>query len=117
MKPRQKKTRDEALVARVRKMFSKVPGVEEKKMFGSVAFMVRAKMCVSARAERIMCRLDPAIHDQAIELPGVRTVAMSGRKYRGYVHVAAEALQSERALKSWIGLALAYNKRLRMTPD
>jgi hypothetical protein len=52
--------RDAALVERVREAFSQVHAVKEKRMFGSIAFMVRGKMCVTARAERIMCRI--ALH-------------------------------------------------------
>ena len=61
---------------RVRVALAHVPDVKQKKMFGSIAFMVRGKMCVSARAERIMCRIDPARHDAAVKRPGCRTVVM-----------------------------------------
>jgi hypothetical protein len=43
-----------------------------------------------------MCRIDPEIHDAALERKGCRTVVMKGRKYRGYVYVEAEADQSAR---------------------
>ena len=49
------------LVDRVRAALSGTPKVEEKRMFGGVAFMVRGKMCVTARGGRLMCRIDPAI--------------------------------------------------------
>ena len=101
--------RDEKLVERVRVALRHAPGVNEKKMFGSIAFMVRGKMCVSARAERIMCRIDPALHDAAIERKGCQTVVMRGRQYRGYVYVGADAVRTGRALKYWVKLALDYN--------
>ena len=103
-------TRDETLIDRVRAALSDVPGVKEKRMFGSTAFMVRGKMCVTARAERIMCRIAPAFHDAAVKRPGCQTVVMRGRQYRGYVYVAAEALETKRELMYWIRLALNYNK-------
>lgn len=101
---------DESLVQRVRAALAHVSGVNEKKMFGSTAFMVRGKMCVAARAERIMCRIAPALHDAAVQRPGCKTVVMGGRHYRGYVYVTADALKTKRALKYWIDLALAHNK-------
>lgn len=76
-------SRDEKLIGRVRSALENVRGVTEKKMFGSTAFMVRGKMCVAARAERIMCRIDPALHDVAVERKGCETVVMGGRSYRG----------------------------------
>lgn len=102
--------RDEKLVERVRAALADVASVNEKKMFGSVAFMVRGKMCVSARAERIMCRIDPSQHDAALQRKGCRTVVMRGRPYRGFVYVDSPALPTARSLKYWIRLALDYNK-------
>lgn len=101
------------LTNRVKAALAHVPRVEEKKMFGGTAFMVRGKMCVTAREERIMCRIDPAIHDAALERKGCRTVVMNGRQYRGYVHVDAAALRTKRDLEYWVGLALDYNKRAK----
>jgi TfoX/Sxy family transcriptional regulator of competence genes len=115
-KPVQKATPLHDLVARVREALSPISDVKEKKMFGSVAFMVHGKMCVTARAERIMCRIDPALHDAAIKRPGVQAVVMRGRSYRGYVYVAAEALNSKRELIHWIRLVLEHNPPAEPTP-
>lgn len=104
---------NETLVSRVRIALEDVPNVKEKKMFGSIAFMVRGKMCVTARAARIMCRIDPALHDAAVKRNGCQTVVMRGRPYRGYIQVAAESVRTRRALRYWINLALDYNKVLK----
>jgi TfoX/Sxy family transcriptional regulator of competence genes len=100
---------DQALFDRVRLALARAPGVEQKKMFGGVTFMVRGKMCVSVGSNRIMCRIDPAKHDAALERDGSRTVMMKGRQYRGFVHVDADALRTKRQLDYWIKLALDYN--------
>jgi TfoX/Sxy family transcriptional regulator of competence genes len=102
---------DETLVERVRAALAGTRRVEEKKMFGGTAFLVRGKICVSARPERLMCRIDPAVHDAALERKGCRTMVMKGREYRGYVHVDAAAVRSKRELDYWIALALEYNAR------
>ena len=102
---------DEVLANRVRAALGRVDNVEEKKMFGGITFMVNGKMCVSVGKSRIMCRIDPAIHDAALERNGTRTVVMKGREYRGYVHVAADAVASDADLNYWIKLALNYNKQ------
>lgn len=84
-------------------------------MFGGITFMVRGKMCVSVGKQRIMCRIDPAIHDAALERKGCRTVVMRGRQYRGYVYVDAEAVRTKGELDYWIRLALDYNHQARAT--
>ena len=80
-------------------------------MFGGTTFMVDGKMCVSVGRERIMCRIDPAFHESALKRRGCRTVTMKGRRYRGYVHVDADAVKNQRDLDYWIGLALTFNRK------
>jgi TfoX/Sxy family transcriptional regulator of competence genes len=50
----------EELADKLRWALAEVPKVEEKKMFGGLAFMVNGKMCMTAGPKRIMCRIDPA---------------------------------------------------------
>ncbi len=104
---------DETLVNRVRAAIGEGRHVEEKKMFGGLAFMVEGKMCVTVGNARIMCRIDPAIHDAALEREGCTTVVMKGRDYRGYVHVAADAVKTKRELDYWVRLALEFNSRAK----
>jgi len=104
---------DEALLNRVKAALARIHSVEERRMFGGITFMVRGKMCVSVGRERIMCRIDPALHEAALERPGCRTVIMKGRQYRGFVHVEAAALKTKRDLDHWIGLALDYNGKAK----
>ena len=99
---------DEALANRVKAALGP-RRFTEKKMFGGIAFMVRQKMCISVGGGRIMCRIDPAIHDSAVQHKGCRTVVMKGRPYRGFVYVAAEAVGTKRNLDYWVRLALDYN--------
>ena len=81
-------------------------------MFGGVTFMVRGKMCVCVGKGRILCRVDPAIHDTVVKRRGCRTMVMKGRPYRGYVNVDAQAVESKNDLDYWIRLALDYNKAM-----
>ena len=106
---------DTEILSRVRAALAPIPKVEEKKMFGSTAFMVGGKLCVSAGAERIMCRIDPALHEAALKREGCQTVVMRGRQYRGYVYVGAESVKTTSALKYWVDLALDYNKAIAST--
>ncbi len=99
--------RNDTLTNRVKAVLERIPDVEEKRMFDGTTFMVRGKMCVSVGKERIMCHIDPAIHNAALECKGCRTVAMKGRQYRGYVYIDAGAVKTEGDLEYWVKLALA----------
>ncbi len=82
-------------------------------MFGGITFMVNGKMCISVGPNRLMCRIDPELHEQAIEREGVRTVQMNGRRYRGFVHVREEAVASKRDLNYWVSMCLEFNTRAK----
>jgi hypothetical protein len=72
--------------------------------------MVNDKMCVSAGDDKIMCRINPVIHDEAIKRKGCETVKMKGREYKGYVYVREEGIKAKKDFDYWMGLALEYNK-------
>ncbi len=103
------------LPGRVRDALSGVKGVQEKQMFGSAGFMVRGKLCMSARETGIMCRIDPALREDLLARKGCRPMTMGGREYRGYVRVDAAALKTEKDLRFWVDLALDYNASLNET--
>ncbi len=103
----------DALLQRVKTSLARVPRLEEKRMFGGVTFMVRGKMCVSVGKGRIMCRIDPVLHDAAVQRKGTRTVVMKGRQYRGWVYVDAAAVKTKRDLDYWVRLSLDYNKKAK----
>ena len=101
---------NEKLTARIREALAHVPAVEEKRMFRGVTFMVNDKMCITAGDTRIMCRIDPSVHEDALKRKGCETVKMKGREYKGYVYVSEEGIKTKKDLDYWIGLALEFNK-------
>ena len=100
----------ELLANRIRQKFSHLPSVEEKKMFGGIAFMVDGKMCVTVNSGRMMCRIDPKIHEEIVGKTGCSTMFMKGREYKGYIYVSEESLKTEADIEYWINLALDFNK-------
>jgi len=104
---------NEKLTARIREALAHLTNVEEKRMFRGVTFMVNDKMCISAGDNKIMCRIDPSIHDEVLKRKGCETVKMKGREYRGYVYVSEEGIKTKKDLDYWIGLALEFNKRAK----
>ena len=101
---------NEKLADKIREALSHLPFVEEKKMFGGLAFMIDDKMCITIGVDRIMCRIDPAIYNEAVKKDGCSAVKMGGREYKGYVYVSENIVQSEKDLSYWLGLAIDYNK-------
>ncbi|HEY8969194.1 MAG TPA: TfoX/Sxy family protein [Puia sp.] len=90
-----------------------VPRVEEKKMFRGLTFMVNDKMCISVGPDRIMCRVDPEMHDQLLEEKPCRTMVMKGREYKGYILVNEDDVAKKAELDFWIRQCLDFNERAR----
>ena len=104
---------NEQLTNKVRQAFAETPGVEEKKMFSGIAFMVNKKLCVSVGNNRIMCRVDPGLHDELIRKPGCTTVVMKGRNYKGYIWVNESVLTTKKQIDYWVKLALDFNPKAK----
>jgi TfoX/Sxy family transcriptional regulator of competence genes len=93
-------------VDRVRGVLADVEDVKEKKVFGSVAFLVNGKLCLSARESRIMCKVDPVLQPDLTARTGVRPMVMWGRELKGYVHGDKRVLKTNSDLRFWVNLAL-----------
>ena len=103
------------LTDKVRMALGNFPDIEEKRMFSGITFMVDGKMCISVGDDRIMCRIDPEIHEQVIHKKACRTVIMKGREYKGYVYIQEEGLTTKEDVDYWVGLALGFNKKAKAT--
>lgn len=100
------------LTQRIRSELSDVGSVVEKRMFGSTGFMIRGKLAIAARPDRIMCRVDPALFPEILTRPGCRPVVMRGRTMKGYVYVDADSVSTRGALSAWLRLVLTQNKAI-----
>ena len=87
--------------------------VEEKKMMGGLTFMYNGKMCIGIIKDELMCRIDPALHDEAIARKGCRTMDFTNRPMAGYVMVDESGMKSKADFEYWIGLALDHNKQAK----
>lgn len=104
----------DVLAARVRRVLSARNDVEEKKMFGGLAFMVGGHMCCGILADELMLRLGEAEAARALARAHVRPMDFTGRPMKGMVFVGAAATRTDPALVRW--LALAVNCVLSLPP-
>ena len=104
---------DPNLAARVREYLSQKDAfqVEEKKMFGGLAFMVNGKMCINVGDNLLMCRFDPALTEQLSKRAGYLPLAMKGKEFTGYCYVDPVGYQSHEDFEFWINLCLEYNDK------
>jgi len=102
---------NEKLADRVREMIALThTDIEEKKMFGGLCFMVNDKMCVGVESNRMMVRFDPARSAEVFEREGCKPMNFTGKTMNGFAFVDIDALDTNKKLAYWIGIALEYNK-------
>ncbi|HWB62152.1 MAG TPA: TfoX/Sxy family protein [Chitinophagales bacterium] len=104
---------NEKLAARIREALVALYPIEEKEMMGGLSFLYKGKMCVGIIKDEMMCRIDPAIHDEVTEKPGCRTMDFTGRPMKGWIMVAPEAIKTGKDLGYWIGLAVQWNAKAK----
>jgi len=99
---------DEALAERLRAFFRGSYTVNEKKMFGGLAFIVNGYMCCGIVGKDLVVRTGPDAFDESLRQPHSRPMDFTGRPMKGFVFVAPAGFQSDLALKSWAQRGLDF---------
>lgn len=104
---------NEKIAGKIRNRLSSLSNVEEKEMMGGLTFMYNGKMCIGIIKDEMMCRIDPELHEQAIQRTGCRTMDFTNRPMKGYVMVDETGMKSKKGFDYWIGLSLDFNKKAK----
>jgi len=99
----------------VRQRLAHIPDVQERKMFGSIGFIVNGKLCIGVgdHVDHIMMvRVGPDVYEEALSKRGTLPAIMRGREMKGYVFLLEEAVKTGKDLDYWVSLALDFNKKL-----
>lgn len=99
---------DNTLAERVRKLLHKQAGVQEKKMFGGLAFMINGHMCCGIVGNELMVRVGPEQHEQALAQPHARPMDFTGKPMKGMVYVDAKSITQDAALRAWVERGLRF---------
>lgn len=107
----------ESLANRVRESLQDLSNVNEKEMMGGLTFMYNDKMCVGIIKDELMCRIDPDLHEEAVEKRGCRTMDFTKRPMKGYVIIDETGMKSKADFDYWIGLSLDFNARAKSSKN
>ena len=83
-------------------------GMDEKKMFGGVAFLIHGNMACGVHGDDMIVRLGAENYEAALQHPFTRPFDMTGRPMSNWVEVEPPGCATESALKSWVDLGLAF---------
>ncbi|MFV8752168.1 TfoX/Sxy family protein [Nannocystaceae bacterium ST9] len=102
---------DEALARRIRDLLAHRDDVDEKRMFGGIAFLLTGRMFCGLATDDLMVRVGPAFHEAALARPHARPMDFTGRPMVGYVYVAPAGLKGE-GLREWVEAGLSFVETL-----
>ncbi len=101
---------DEELAQRVRRALDGRVDVEEKRMFGGLAFMVRGHMTCGVVGSTLMVRVDAGDEPRLLAERHVRPMDFTGRPLKGFLYVDPPGTASAPALRKWVGRAVAFTE-------
>jgi TfoX/Sxy family transcriptional regulator of competence genes len=102
---------DEILAARIRTL-SRKKGIEERKMFGCIVFMLHGNMLVGVWKESLIVRLGDKQGEEALLELHVRPFNITGRAMKRWARVAPEGVEGDDQLKAWIRRAVKFVGKL-----
>ena len=103
---------DGDLAARIRERLDRRRGVEEKRMFGGVGFLLGGNVLVWVWKDSLVARLGPEEGAAALLEPHVRPFDITGTPMTGWVVVAPEGIGEDDQLADWIDRAAAFVETL-----
>src|SRR3954464_5448385 len=104
---------DTALADRIRELIAAERGVEEKQMFGGLAFLINGNMSVAVSSRGgLMVRVPPDQTERLLTRDHVQPMVMAGRETRGWLRVSGDGVKTKRQLQSWVSRGVDHAKGL-----
>ena len=93
---------DKGLAQRIRELISERSGVNEKKMFGGLAFMLNGNMCVGVIKQELMVRVGPQQYEQILAMPDTREMDFTGKPLKGFLFLSNNGTDEDEDLSRFI---------------
>jgi TfoX/Sxy family transcriptional regulator of competence genes len=100
---------DEELAQRIRALLGDRANLNEKKMFGGLAFLISGNMAIAASGQGgILVRVDPEESDDLIASTPAELMEMRGRSMAGWLRVDTSDVADDATLGEWVERGAAY---------
>lgn len=103
---------DEGLAQRVRQQLRDAGDVEEKQMFGGIAFMLQGNMACGVIDDELMVRVGPEKYEELLAEAGASEFDFTGRPMKGWVKVSQDVLADDQVLGTWVERGIATARSL-----
>lgn len=97
---------------RIRKLLRRRKGLEEKRMFGGLGFLLNGNVCCGIHKGRFIFRLGIDVAEAALKEKHVKPFDITGKPMRGWVMIDCRLIADENELKNWVALAASFASTL-----
>ncbi|MGZ8379970.1 MAG: TfoX/Sxy family protein [Nitrospira sp.] len=101
---------NERLAERIRGYFKRRKGVEEKRMFGGLCFMLNGHMCCGIEKNRLMVRVMSDRYETLLSKPHARKMDFTGKPLKGFLFIGENGYCAASDLTSWLDEAVECAK-------
>lgn len=99
---------DEKLDRRISNLLLTRDGVDAKKMFGGICYLVRGNMACGIIGDELIVRGGPANQDRFLALPHTRIFDITGRPMKGWIVVSPAGIAADDDLARWVGRGVDF---------
>jgi hypothetical protein len=103
---------DKELAEKVRTFLENESGINEKKMFGGICFLLNGNMACGVLNDDLIARIGPDNYGESLRFPHARPFDITGRAMKGWIMVSTEGYRKKQDLAYWIKQGLAFTSKL-----
>jgi TfoX/Sxy family transcriptional regulator of competence genes len=103
---------DKDLADRVGHALAAEPGLEQKRMFGGVGYLLFGNMVCGVLKDDLIVRVGKEHYDDLLADPSARVFDITGREMKGWVMIDPDGTDSDQSLSSWVHHGLAFARTL-----
>lgn len=103
---------DPELYERMRRSLEGVDGVEERRMFGGVAFLVNGNMACGVANSQMMVRVGADAYERTLAERHVAPMTFTGKPLAGFVYVEPAGLSRPEQVARWTARGVDYARTL-----
>jgi TfoX/Sxy family transcriptional regulator of competence genes len=97
-----------SLAARIQQALGQRPGIEQKRMFGGVAFLLHGNMLVGVWQDSLVARLGPEQGERALREEYVKAFDVTGRPMKGWALIEPDGIDTDEQLRTWVERATEF---------
>ncbi len=83
-------------------------GMEEKKMFGGIGWMLNGNMCVGVYKEWLVIRIGADAAEKVLKEPHVKPMDITGKAMKGWAMIFPEGIADDADLNRYVEFAIHF---------